>query len=259
LTTLDPPGATSSIAYGINDLGQVVGTYTDAAGERGFLWTHGRFNILDVQVVPAAPSEPHGINRIGQVVGFHTRGEPPSFRLGADGSVASLGDAPGFTRHLPYSINDRGEIVGAFVNPGGVDGFLVAFGQEAIFGISAGDSASAVGINNRGQLVGHFCSFIGECHGFLLTPPNVAEDVSASASPSGSRVPVVTLVVDNSLATWTLGPGEEILRNGVQAASAYGSQILWYRNAIYVLGDDYNWWKWTGTTWTFAGSNDPTS
>ena len=55
-------------------------------------------------------------------------------------------------------------------------------------------------------------------------------------------MPVVTVVVDNTLDTWTLGPGEEILRNGVQAAGAYGSQILWSRGNIYVLGDQVQGW-----------------
>jgi probable HAF family extracellular repeat protein len=175
--------------------------------------------------------------------------------------VAALVDSPPQSpfvlTHSPYGINDRGEIVGRLVDPGGVHEFLVAFGQETMSQI--GDSSVALGINNRGQIVGHFCSILGECHGFLLTPPNVAVDVSASASPDGSRVPVVTVIVDNALDTWTLGPGEEILRNGVQAAGAYGSQILWHGGDIYVLGDDYNWWRWTGATWTFAGASDPTS
>jgi hypothetical protein len=69
----------------------------------------------------------------------------------------------------------------------------------------------------------------------------------------------VSVIVDNALAIWTLGPGQEILRGGVQVAGGYGSQILWYQGSIYVLGDDSNWWKWTGSTWAFAGSNDPSS
>jgi hypothetical protein len=141
-------------------------------------------------------------------------------------------------------------------------GLLIAFGQEWYFSIrSAGEDATIVwGINNRGQIVGQICSTVGDgCKGFLLTPPNVVEDVSASASPDGSRAPVVTVIVDNALETWTLGPGEEILRNGVQAAGGYGSQILWHGGDIYVLGDDYNWWRWTGSTWSFAGANDPAS
>jgi probable HAF family extracellular repeat protein len=36
-TTIDVPGATQTCAYGINDLGQIVGSFTDSAGTHGFL------------------------------------------------------------------------------------------------------------------------------------------------------------------------------------------------------------------------------
>jgi hypothetical protein len=39
-----------------------------------------------------------------------------------------------------------------------------------------------------------------------------------------------------------------------QVARGFGSQILWFQNAIYALGDDHNWWLWTGI---FGRSLDP--
>jgi hypothetical protein len=63
--------------------------------------------------------------------------------------------------------------------------------------------------------------------------------------------------VDDAGATWTIGSGSAILRNGSQANGGYGSQILWYSGAIYVLGSDFNWWRWTGSTWANVGSSDP--
>jgi FG-GAP-like repeat len=88
-----------------------------------------------------------------------------------------------------------------------------------------------------------------------LTDPSAGP--SAGPSPDRTRIPSAPLIVDTNLAVWTLGPGEEILKDGQQAAGAFGSQILWYQSQIYVLGDDNNWWRWTGNTWTFAGSRDP--
>ena len=38
-TSLDVPGATAAIAYGINDAGSVVGSYYDATGWYGFIAT----------------------------------------------------------------------------------------------------------------------------------------------------------------------------------------------------------------------------
>jgi hypothetical protein len=86
----------------------------------------------------------------------------------------------------------------------------------------------------------------------MITELNVKPRV-ALPSPSGTRIPIATFIVDGDLATWTLGPGQEILRNGVQAAGGFGAQILWYQNAIYVLGDDNNWWLWANGTWNFVG------
>ncbi len=38
-TPLDVPGATDTIAFGINDAGQIVGFFSDATGRHGFLAT----------------------------------------------------------------------------------------------------------------------------------------------------------------------------------------------------------------------------
>ena len=48
-TRIDVPGATLTVAHGVNDRGQVVGVYLDAGGRgHGFLWEKGRFTTIDV-------------------------------------------------------------------------------------------------------------------------------------------------------------------------------------------------------------------
>jgi probable HAF family extracellular repeat protein len=257
VTTLDPPAATSASARGINDLGQIVGSYVDASGTRGFLWTNGRFVTIDLPIGNATGTELWGINRNGQVVGDSVGvfTSIQNFRLEADGSVTRVPDCCGVTPFY-YGINDRGEIAGEILGAFGTGAFVRAFGSETqLFGFQA-----AYGINNRGQVVGATWSTDGrQSDGLLYTPPGVIEDVSGIASPDKTRIPLSFVIVDNSLTTWTLGPGEEILHEGAQALGGYASQMLWYGGSIYVLGDDYNWWRWTGTTWTFAGPNDPAS
>jgi hypothetical protein len=47
-TTLDVPGAASTFALGINDAGQIVGSYSDGARDHGFLLdTDGSYTTLD--------------------------------------------------------------------------------------------------------------------------------------------------------------------------------------------------------------------
>jgi probable HAF family extracellular repeat protein len=50
-TTVGPPGSTYSIAYSINDKGQVVGFYQDSNHQHGFVDSSGKFTRL---ILPAA-------------------------------------------------------------------------------------------------------------------------------------------------------------------------------------------------------------
>ena len=64
-TTIDVPGAPTN-STGINDTGQIVGTFSDAAGTHGYLLSGGTFTTIDV---PGAPTNSTGINAMGQIVG----------------------------------------------------------------------------------------------------------------------------------------------------------------------------------------------
>jgi probable HAF family extracellular repeat protein len=85
-TTLDDPfaapGPFATVATGINDLGQIVGYFTDAnGGQHGFLYTVGTFITLDVPSTPPNGTFPHGINN-NQVVGS---------TFGGHGFLATIG------------------------------------------------------------------------------------------------------------------------------------------------------------------------
>jgi len=80
-----------------------------------------------------------------------------------------------------------------------------------------------------------------------------------SPSPDGTRIPTATLIVDNSLATWTLASDRRVLKDGIQAANGYANGIYWLGGTIYVDGLDANWYRWTGSSWTFYGTSAPTA
>ncbi len=73
-------------------------------------------------------------------------------------------------------------------------------------------------------------------------------------SPDGTAVPPATQIVDNLGTVWTIGADGAILRNGVQAAGGWGSQILWSSSTVYVLGTDSRWYQWTASGWINVGS-----
>jgi hypothetical protein len=242
-----------------------VGSYRDAkAVTRGFLWSHGQFIPLD-----SLGSSAFGINASGLITAqqFDSDGSY-GLRIEARGD-SSVIRVPLAVLTLPTGINSGGEIVGNFIrpDPDGPDrsqGFLLAFGMFTTIDVPGSAGAAARGINNRRQIVGFYNvplsgspGLAPGTHGFVLTPPNVIEDVSAAPSPDGTRVPVASVIVDSDLTLWSLGPGQEILHDGQQAGGGYGSQILWSRGNIYVLGDDSHWWQWSAGVWVLFGPDDP--
>jgi probable HAF family extracellular repeat protein len=81
LTRLDPPGAVSGQALGINDRGQVVGEYLDPAGRyHGYVWQQGRFTTIDVP--GAAGTSAADINNRGQITGLTVTLLPPTGSCG---------------------------------------------------------------------------------------------------------------------------------------------------------------------------------
>jgi len=90
------------------------------------------------------------------------------------------------------------------------------------------------------------------------TPGGTTPGVTPSTvSPDGTTVPAALQIVDDQGAVWTIGSNAQILRNGVQAAYGYGSRIVWSASTIYVVGNDSNWWRWTGSSWSNIGAATP--
>jgi uncharacterized membrane protein len=72
LTDLAVPGATATMALGVSNFDEVVGTYTDAAGNmHGFTWTprHGFSTVDDPNGLGTTTI--NGVNDFGQLVGFY--------------------------------------------------------------------------------------------------------------------------------------------------------------------------------------------
>lgn len=84
-----------------------------------------------------------------------------------------------------------------------------------------------------------------------------------TASTSGTYVGPAASITNSTCAVWTLGSGTTpnivILRNGSQAAGAFGAQILYYLGELYVQGDDLNWYLWDEALGVFGfySSTDP--
>jgi uncharacterized membrane protein len=110
---IDVLGATGTRAFGINPQGDIVGSYTDAAGTHGFLLSNGALWTIDYP--GASSTETWGINAGGDIIGRYTRTGTPGTRgfLLSHGHFTdiSIGNAP---VTLPTKIGASGEIVGCY-------------------------------------------------------------------------------------------------------------------------------------------------
>ncbi len=76
---------------------------------------------------------------------------------------------PGAVSTEAFGINNAGQIVGVFTEPGALHGFLFDGGDTFTrIDVPGGINTFARGINTAGQIVGEFVS--DRVHGFLATP-----------------------------------------------------------------------------------------
>jgi probable HAF family extracellular repeat protein len=133
-TTIDVAGSGNTIAYGINNLGQVVGSTQltfGANNAHGFLLSGGVYTTFDDpdanQTFGAPGTDAGGINDAGQIVGTFVDSGSSRHGFLLDGGVFTTIDRPGAVLTEALGINSQGNIVGVFVDLAGVaHGFVTA-------------------------------------------------------------------------------------------------------------------------------------
>jgi hypothetical protein len=117
-TTIDVPNRSTTNAYGINSLGEIVGATFDP--NLGFLRDNsGAYTSFDA--AGANGTIAYGINGMGQIVGSANLGHE-GFVRNADGTLTTF-STPG-SNGFGWGINDSGEIVGQYQDGfGHVHGF----------------------------------------------------------------------------------------------------------------------------------------
>jgi len=164
------PGALYMNPSGMNDEGSVVGDYTDATGNRGFLRTpDGTVVSID---------EPHtqcgtsvvGITQEGEIVGYG--GDSNCLLYGfvraPDGTFSTF-TVPGAILTQVSATNSKGVIVGEY----SVDGQSSAAYVRALdgtfqsFTVRGATETWPMGINKKGMVAGEFVDKNNVFHGFI--------------------------------------------------------------------------------------------
>jgi hypothetical protein len=181
-TTLD-----GLLASGINDYGQVVGSYDFPQG--GFLYSAGTYTPIKVPTsFRISDTTVSGINNSGQIVGyFNDANGVHGFLRSSTGDYTSF-DVPGFSgTTYAYGINNAGQIVGNYHagSPSGpAVGFLLSGGSYTIIAPPGAITTFAYGINDHSQIVGSYSDPL-RVHGFLLSGGNYTTiDVPGTMSTS---------------------------------------------------------------------------
>jgi uncharacterized membrane protein len=171
-TTIDVPGAVQTNALKINAQGDIVGFYVTPVGQaRSFLWRQGTFYDVLPDAVLTIGS---GINARGQIVGQYndTPGMPQHGFLLSGGQLTVI-DYPDAIRSTAFDINDRGDLLGAYVGANGSRLFLLSRGVFTTIDVpgtlgtlGTGPAGSLAGINAKGEIVGA-SQASGKIRGFL--------------------------------------------------------------------------------------------
>jgi uncharacterized membrane protein len=163
-TTIDFPGATRTEALGINDRGDVVGSYSTTA-THGFLYRKGEFLSLDVP--GALATFVFDIASNGDFAGAYDDASERHgfiFRHGAYEEIS----VPGSTETIATSLTDAGAVAGYATVDDKTAGFVFSHGEFALLDLPEASRQTRIfRLNGRGQVVGDID--LGS-RGFIATP-----------------------------------------------------------------------------------------
>jgi hypothetical protein len=162
---------------GINNAGTAVGFYNDAKGNSHAYELNqatGQFTAIHV---PGVSTVATGINNAGDVVGIATDAAHNTSSWLKIGSTTIAFQFPGGSDTQALGINSKNQIVGSYLDAGGVmHGFVLTnpMGPKShwrsIDDPNGVGSTVVNGINTAGDLVGFYNDAAGNTHGMLATP-----------------------------------------------------------------------------------------
>lgn len=220
VTVLGTLGDELSVAYAINNLGQVVGfANAISATSHAFLWQNGV--MTDLGTLPGFPySSAADINDAGQVVGRSDNGPDGHAFLWQNGVMIDLGTLGGQSS-TASAINDLGQVVGSADTTGGTfHAFLWQTGVITDLGPQTwGASSWAPDINNSGQVIATWMGPNSVPHAFLWQ--------------SG----VVTTLV--GLGNLGSGAPSSINDLGQVVGTSSGAGVLWQDGTVTILASGF--------------------
>jgi len=170
--TMDFPGAVATALRGINNLGDVSGTYSIVdldADEFGFIIPR-RGPAISFKLPDSAATGivAGGINDLRQLVGYYTDATSTlvGFLRQPSGQFVTI-IFPGALSTQVYGINDCGILVGVWGDASTAHGFYGRPGNLHSFDSPGAVATFSQGINNEGRIVGRYATADGVPHAFV--------------------------------------------------------------------------------------------
>ena len=159
-TVLDVPNGNQTIAFSVNDNGQVVGTFGDANGQHGFIYSAGTYTTYDYP--GRFGTDLLGINNSGVLLGTYSTGRvngPFHFHLFVDdhGTLTTIrGEATPFFPVANFLLSSTGAVTGIIGRHAQPYPFLFKSGHAQLIEASHAAYISPLALSSRGYVVGYY-------------------------------------------------------------------------------------------------------
>jgi hypothetical protein len=164
--TIVNQGAPNTQPYGVSNARLVTGYYQDASSNyHGFVWQDGALQTVDYP--GAAYTYLYAVNNLGVAIGYYGAGgdtEHAVMYSVSGGTWTALPDVPGYSENEGYGINDAGFVVGnAYQGSTNVNVAWTWNPNTSAYSFFSEPGAAQYGtfpsgINDKGQVVGSFCT-----------------------------------------------------------------------------------------------------
>ncbi|MBO0732145.1 MAG: hypothetical protein J2P57_22985 [Acidimicrobiaceae bacterium] len=167
------PGSVQTQVTGLNNEGDNVGFYADAAGDNfGFALHNGLFTVYqDPNTGAGTVNQLLGVNDRGNAVGFYTdaAGINHGYEVNLESGRFTEINVPNGSNTVASGINDEGDITGFSTDANqNVFGWVLHDGRFSTFEFQGSTNTTPLGINAFDEVVGAYVDAAGNTHGFTL-------------------------------------------------------------------------------------------
>ena len=167
-TELDLPGAINTYVNALNNAGDFAGNADLTTGNQAFISVGG--NVTFFTVPGAVTLSVYGLNNLNQCVGayFDSGSVYHGFFRNAGGTLTYPIHPAGSTQTFIFGNNDKGWMVGRYVDSAGTHGFFMTSPTKyEIYDYPGATFTSLNGINRDGLICGRYLDNFGIEHGIV--------------------------------------------------------------------------------------------